>query len=242
MLNLSRSIVNDAARSLAGNLLSDAQPYTFSMLNSCYRKLQIDMINNGLEATIAEVMMLQVPPAYTVDPAVRVYVGFQGSNDGFNSFANPFLPANLLIPLRMKERPSGTIQNMQEMLPVNDGLPFRPQTGTLQQWDWRGEAIYFVGANTLTDVWLRYQQSFPDLVDGTSIVLIPWADRALSFLMGRTFGAARGSPMWQYMDANYDEAVTDILKPSSRKKQRGSHRRRPYGSSSSYGNSTQYWW
>jgi hypothetical protein len=242
ILNLARSIVNDAAQSLAGNLLSNSQPYTIPMLNSCYRKLQIDLINNGYEAMQTEVILLQVPPAYTVDPQVQIYVGYQGSNDGYNSFPNPYLPANLMIPLRLWERPTGTIQDYIEMQPVNDGLPSRPQSATLQQFDWRGEAIYFVGANQLNDIRLRFLQFFPDLADGTSIVLIPWSDRALSFLMGRTWGAARGSPMWQYMDTNYDEAMIDIVKPTSRKKQRGSHRRRPYGSSNAYYNSTYGWW
>ena len=242
VLNLARSIVNDAAQSISGNLLSDSRPYTIPMLNGCYREMQSDLQNYGYEGFTTQVILNQIPPSYKTDPGVQVYVGFQGCNDGYNSFTNPHLPADLGIPLRLWERPSGTTQNFQEMLPVNDGLPSRPQSGTLQQWDWQSDAIYFVGANQLTDVRMRYQRNFPDLVDGTSIVMIPWSDRALAFLMGRTFGAARGSQMWQYMDQKYDEAMVSIMQMTGRKRQRGSHRRRPYGSSNSYGNSTAFWW
>ena len=242
ILNLARSIVNDAAQNLAGNLLSNAQPYTIPMLNAAYREFQSDLQNNGYEQFTSEVVIPQLPPCYTVDPAVQVRLDYQGCFDGYNTFPNPHLPANLGTPLRLWERPSGTVQDFIQMLPVNDGLPSRPQSGTLQQWDWRGDAIYFVGSNMTIDLRLRYQSFFPDLVDGTSIVLVPWADRALSFLMGRTFGAARGSPMYTYMDAQYNEALISIVQMSSRKKQRGSHRRKPYGSSNSYINSTYGSW
>jgi len=234
--------VNDAAQTIAGNLLSDGRPYTIPMLNGCYREMQSDLQNNGYEGFNTQVILPQVPPSYIVDPAVQVYVSYQGCNDGYNTFANPHLPADMGTPLRLWERPSGTIADFTEMLPVNDGLPSRPQTGTLQQWDWQSQAIYFVGANTLTDVRLHYQRFYPDLVDGTSLVMVPWSDRALAFLMGRTFGAARGSPMWQYMNGQYDDALTSMVQMTSRKKQRGSHRRRPYGSTNSYGNSTMNWW
>jgi len=242
VLNLARSIVNDAAQSLAGNLLATSQPYTVPMLNSCYRELQSDLMNNGFEIFQNEYIVAQFPPSYITDPSVQCYLSFTGCFDGYNSFPNPHLPADLNTPLRLWERPSGTTQDYQEMLPVNDGLPSRPQTGTLQQWEWRGQEIYFVGANQLNDIRLRYIRYFRDLVDETSVVEIPWCDRALAFLMGRTFGAARGSPMWQYMDSKYDDALTSIVQATSRKKQRGSHRRRPYGSSNSYKTSSYGWW
>lgn len=236
VLNLARSIVNDAAQSLAGNLLADSRPYTFAMLNACYRELQSDLQNEGLETMFNEIIMVLMPGAYTVDPQVETYLSYTGCFDGYNSFPNPHLPPDLATPLLLWERPSGTIQNYQKMLPVNDGLPSRPQSGTLQQWDWRGGNIVFRGTvpNQYTDIRMRYVRLFRDIVDGTSLVEIQWADRALAFLMGRTFGAARGSPLWQYMDNNYESALVSLVQGTARKRQRGSHRRRPYGSSNTY--------
>ena len=243
VLNLARSIVNDAARSLAGNLLSDAQPYTYPMLNAAYREFQSDLSNNGSEIMMVDnYLIAQFPPCYTVDPGVVCYLSSTGSFDGYNSFPTPTLPANLDTPLRLWERPSGSIQNFKQMSPVNDGLPSRPQSGTLQQWDWQGGQIIFVGANQLTDIRMRYIRFFSDIVDSTSMIEIPRCDRCLAFLMARTFGAARGSALWQAMDQKYDESLVSFVQPTSRKKQRGSHRRNPYGSSQSYGQSTQYWW
>lgn len=242
VLNLSRSLVNDAAQTLAGNLLSDSRPYTFPMLNAAYRQLQIDLTNNGYDSFWQESILAQFPAVYKVDPQTQEYINYTGSFDGYNTFSSPVLPANMLLPLRLWERPSGSTQDYQEMLPVNDGLPSRPQTGTLQQWEWRNDSIYFVGVMNATDIRIRYLQFFSDLVDGTSIVNIPWSDRALAYLMGRMYGAMRGSPLWTYMQQNYDDALTSIVQSTSRKKQRGSHRRRPYGSSTSYWQSTMGWW
>ena len=242
ILNLARSLVNDAAQTLAGNLLSDSRPYTFPELNAAYRQLQTDMMNGGWEGMQVEATATQFPPVYITDPDVRCYINFQGSNDGWNTFANPYLPANLYIPLRLQERPSGTVQNFREMLPVNDGLPSRPQSGTLQQWEWSGGAIYFRGSNQLTDIRIRYLQFFQDLTDGTSPVLIPRCDRALGYLMAKIYGAQRGSPLWQAMAGEYQEHLASLLIPTARKRQRGSHRRRPYGSSNTYWYSTYGGW
>lgn len=236
VLNLARSIVNDAAQTISGNLLSDSQPYTFPMLNSVYRTMQEDLTDGGVETFTQETILTQVPiTAFPNDPSVQVYINYTGCFDGYNTTANPHLPAGMIGPLRLWERQSGnTAACFREMQPTNDGLPSRPAYSYLQQWEWRNDTLYFCGALQQNDIRLRYNQYFPDLVDGDSQVQIPRADRALSYLLGREFAAARGSQMFQYMADNYEMAMERFIKRTARRKQRGSHRRRPYGSSNAF--------
>src|SRR5579859_4021730 len=85
ILNFARLIANDCGISLAGNLLSDSQPYTFPMLNLAYRKLQDRLGNNAVEDFPQEVIFTALPaqyPAGLQDPSKLANLGWQGYNDG----------------------------------------------------------------------------------------------------------------------------------------------------------------
>lgn len=228
VLNLARSIVNDAALALSGNLLSNSQPYTFELLNTAYRKLQRGLVNNNVETFIKDTQLLQVPVANPIDPATQIYISFIGTFDGTGMHPNPILPPDMIIPSRLWERQSATSQIYVQMFPVNDGLPSRPQTGWLREWDWINDKLYMCGATQVNDVRLRYTAFLPDLTDGNSEVLIIDAKDALAFYVAEAYAATRGSVLAPDLGAKGDYFMKQIANRTAKRLQRGNHRRVPY--------------
>lgn len=228
VLNLTRSIVNDAALSLDGNLLSNTQPYTFEFLNQGYRKLQRGLVQNGVETFIKDTQLLQIPIVDPLDPATQIYISFIGTWDGSAMHDNPVLPADLIIPLRLWERQTNTTQIYIDMYPVNDGLPSRPQVAWLREWDWITDRLYMCGATQVNDTRLRYNAYLPVLEDGDSQVLILDSKDALAYYTAEAFSEARGSVLAPTLGAKGDMYMKQLANRTSKRLQRGNHRRLPY--------------
>src|SRR6185312_8237370 len=109
VLNLIRAAINDmgTATGAAGNLFSDVQPYTFVFLNSAYRELFAVLRKNGWETAKKEIILSTVPLVTSPDPGIQVVVNFDGCNNGTSNFPTPFLPPDVIIPLRLWERITG---------------------------------------------------------------------------------------------------------------------------------------
>jgi hypothetical protein len=236
VLQLARARANDANISLLGNLLADTVLATFVRFNSAWRYLQRKLANSGYEAYVKEWAIASVPPAFAVDPVVQVMVGFSSSFDGSTYSGSPTLPPDLIIPQQVWERGSGTTDPFSPVHPANDGLPSIAQSSTLRYWEWRGEGIWFGGARAARDIKIRGLASMPDLIDpnaGTidTGVLVPIrnsADALANYLVAE-FALALGSPAAGTFQQQGDKSVEEMCRQTARKKQRGSHRRRPYG-------------
>lgn len=245
VLNLARSIANDAALGISGNLLSDAQPYTFPYLNAAYRDLQEQLTDAGYETFPSETQLTQIPAiSVNPDPSIQVSISYTGYNNGTANFQNPYLPIDMLGPLRLWERQSGVNAQYIPMFPTNDGLPSISQGYQFRYWEWKQDQIWMVGATQVNDLRLRYNSVLPDLVDGTSPVLIVRCDRALAYMVVAEFALSRGSPAVEALVAKADDCIGKMTNRTARKKQRGSHRRTPYGSaqgSGAWGSSWGVW-
>jgi hypothetical protein len=245
VLNLARVRAQDAIQSLAGNLLSDQQPFTMTMLNAGYRHLQRKLVGKGFETFIESGEMLQIPPAfYTTDPGLEVYISWTGYYDGVQMHDNPVLPPDMLAPLRMWERPSAadlSPNNSATYVPMrrtSDGLPSRCPVIYLGQWEWRGDKIYMVGAIQNTDVRLRYLKRLPDLLDPTDLVQIVNCADALAYYTVMEFCRPRGSALADVYEAKGDAEVEEMCSPNVRARQRVNYRRVPY----SGGNRNGFGW
>lgn len=235
VLNLARSIANDAALGIQGNLLSDNQPYTFPMLNAAYRDLQDELTDAGFETFPAEAELTQVPAiSVNPQPGLQVSIDYNGYNNGTQNFDSPYLPIDMVGPLRLWERQSGANAQYIPMGPANDGLPSVAQGYRFGVWEWRQDKIWMVGATQINDLRLRYNSILPDLVDGDSPVLVLRSDRALAYALVAEWAGARGSPMAAALVAKANECIGKMTNRTARKKQRGSHRRMPYGSSQGF--------
>lgn len=229
VLNLTRSILNDAAQNIAGNLLADTQPYTFVYLNSAYQFLQDELVNNGVETFKKETVLASVTPVANTDPATQVFIYDQGYNDGGTTHATPALPSDLIVPIRLWERQSGTNSYFVEMQRANDGLPSVAKGSFNVYWEWRTDGIYMPGSLSTEDIRMSYLAYLPDLTDGTSPIQIRRATNALAYLTAAEFALARGSAAAESLREIGIQMIEQMATRTARAKQRGSHRRRPFG-------------
>ena len=216
---LVRSLLNDAA----GNLFTDAVllPY----VNAAYRKAQRTLANIQSGSFLTDDVLLVLPAVTAVDASAQVSIT--------DATAPPNqLPPDLLVPVKLWERANGSSDDFMEMtdLTGHDGLPSEPQAQQLNYWEWRADGLYFLGATQDTQIRLRYQKSYPDLVDATSPVLIRQAQEALAYAAAAMAGAARGAPQAERWDAAAADALEDLIVRATQREQQTGRRRRPFSS------------
>ena len=216
---LVRSLLNDAA----GNLFTDTVllPY----VNSAYRKAQRTLANVQSGSFLTDNVLLVVQAVAAVDPSVQVSIT--------DATAPPNqLPPDLLVPSKLWERANLSSDDFVEMVDLtdHDGLPSEPQGQALLYWEWRADGLYFLGATQDTQIRLRYQKSYPDLVDATSPVLIRNSQEALAYAAAAMAGAARGAPQAERWDAAAADALEDLLVRATQREQQTGRRRRPFSS------------
>lgn len=229
VLDLARALINDSALSKSGNLLADSQPYTFVFLNSAWRTLQDELMNSGVENFPNEIVLSNLPVVGSTDPASQAFISFSTFFDGNANQVAPLLPQDLVVPLKLWERPSGTNQVFAEMAPANDGLSSRTKTTNLGQWEWRGDSIYLIGATQNVDVRLRYSRYLADITpQGSSPIPILRSAKALAYFVASEFATARGSPVADSFAQKGMNEVKQMVERTTRKQQRGQHRRRGY--------------
>jgi len=221
--SLTRSLLNDAA----GNLFTDAVllPY----LNSGYRKVQRAIGNAGGGGFIQDDAMLVVTAVAGQDASLQVSLT--------DATAPPNqLPTDLLVPLKIWERPNLSTQEFDEMvdLTLHGGLPSRVQDVVLSVWEWRADGLWFLGATQDTQIRLRYLKAYPDFTDASSPVLVRNAQEALSYATAALAGWARGSPLAEKWDDAAADAIEDLVVAAVRREQQSARRRRPFSARSGF--------
>lgn len=219
--SLIRSLVND----IPGNWATDTVllPY----VNSVYRTTQKKIANAGGAGFIQDNTTLVVA-------AVAAALQIPGTQVVIND-ATPApnqLPSNLLVPLKIEERPNlSTI----EFVPMTDltehgGLPSYQPVQSLLYWEWRSDGIYFIGATQDTQIRLRFLASFPDLAGPTDVIMIRGAAECLSYGAAALVGFARGSPLAEKMEGLYTDVIEDVIQENVRRQQFAPVRRKPFRS------------
>jgi len=220
---LVRSLLNDAQ----GNLFTDTVLLPYA--NSAYRKLQRALGNAGGGGFIQDDVLLVVTAVTQTDPSLQVSIT--------DATAPPNqLPTDLLVPIKLWERPNGSTDDFVEMVDVSQhgGLPARVQHVTLSIWEWRADGIYFLGATQDTEIRLRYSKAYPDFTDSTSPVLIRNAQEAIAYATAALAAWSRGSPLAEKWDAAASDAIEDLVAQAVRREQQSQRRRRPFSSRSGY--------
>lgn len=232
VMNRARVFANDAGLSLAGDLLADSQPYVPELLNAAYESLQDDMTLNGVETMGKEVILTPIQPVVTPDPGVQVSLGYNGFNNGTTNYNVPALPADMLGPLKLMERPTGTVGQFIPMVERIDGLPSLTQSSFLRWWQWLNDQIVMIGALQQNDIKLRYNVILPKLVltPQPSQVLILRGKNALAWKIVEIFAAGRdGEEGAAFAGGKYQEELTKLLGRTAKRKQRAVSRRQPWG-------------
>jgi hypothetical protein len=221
--SLVRSLLNDAQ----GNLFTDTVLLPYA--NSAYRKLQRAVGNAGGGGFIQDDVLLVVPAVAQTDTSLQVSVS--------DASAPPNqLPTDLLLPVKIWERPNLSSDDFVEMVDLSQhgGLPSRVQDITLSVWEWRADGIYFLGATQDTQIRLRYVKAYPDFTDATSPVLVRNSQEAIAYATAALAGWARGSPLAAKWDEAATDAIEDLVSAAVRREQQSQRRRRPYSSRSGY--------
>jgi hypothetical protein len=115
---------------------------------------------------------------------LHAYIDWTEYCDGVNIFPKPVLPADMILPLKVWERPSA--MNAIWGPPMEnfvDGLPDIPKQTWNGCWEWRANAIYFPGALQVMDFRVLYMRYLGDFVDVSNI---PWFQQPVPIVRSQT--------------------------------------------------------
>lgn len=237
-MNLARATINDMLRGSSGSILTDNAAFSLEFVNAAVDACQEYLAVNGVETQIVDnFIVTPIPPTPSSDPSCQVFIGYQGYNDGVAQHATPVLPPDLIVPLRVWQRQTGSGGSFIEMTPARDGLKSYKPTGQFGEWEWRQGAIYLNGCTTIQDLRLRYEQALIDF--GTSAnflqatILIPRSKRAIAYLIAYQYAISRGSPQAPTVLQMAEEAMNQIINRHVRADQRITYRPGGYRSGSS---------
>lgn len=168
----------ETLQAVGGQIIGNTQAFSQQVVNDAWRKLQnrlADMRYSGLQE---ETLFTAVPGAGSTDPSTQAYINFTGYFDGANKFGAPALPANLIRPYELTERPSGSGAIFTEMDPIPWSLPRVAKANWNRSWLWRNNTIYLPGALVATDISLLYAGLLSDFLDAT----LPWFQQTIPIL------------------------------------------------------------
>lgn len=174
VLQAARVRLNDAIKSLGGDVLTDTAVFTQTIVNAAYRRLQDYLVELGFAALKKEALFLSVPASTSTDLGSQVYLAFTGYFDGTTLQTSPALPQDMISPLLLWERVHGTNAVYTPVDQLTNGLPTIPKDTLNRTWEWREEQIYLPGASGTTDIRLRYAAYLPDFIANSPLTATPW--------------------------------------------------------------------
>ena len=234
--SLVRSLLND----VAGHVYNDVAllPY----LNSAYRKVQRSIANIAGATFIEDDVLMILPAVVTPDPSMQTILSDTGYFNGTSSVsayggAPTLIPSDMVAPLKLWERQSGSSDDFDDMIDLTDrgGLPSNVQGPFFIYWELRSDGICFLGATEDQQIRLRYKKSYPDLTDPTSVVLVRNAQEAIAYFTASLAAGARGAPQADKWTTAAEDALEDLLQRETHQLQSRPRRRRPYGRRGGYG-------
>lgn len=242
VLNLVRVYCLDAGISIQGDLLADNAAYTIPLLQSAYEYVQDELNNRGYETPTKEILLLNVTPvpAAALSPGTQVYIDYVNYFDGLNLNNAPVLPQDMLTPVKLWERPAGSLLRFAPMGLANDGIDSLPQYSYMRQWEWRDDKIYMPGATQAIDLRARYKAYFPVLANGQSIVKIFHGGNAVAYDCAMKFAGPRAGEAVAYFKEERDKSIQQIVTRIGRKNQRRNSRPQPYGAMGGRDRDSQY--
>ncbi len=174
VMQAARVRLNDAIQSIGGDIFTDTAPFSQQISNNAYRRLQDVLANSGYTRLMQETIFATVPPCSSFDYGSQVYLNWAGYNNSSSPFSSPALPQDMIAPLSIWERFSGSVGNYSPMDQVYNGLPTVAKGQLNKVWEWRADTIYMPGATGFTDIRLRYAAYLSDFVANSPILATPW--------------------------------------------------------------------
>lgn len=257
ILNASRLRLHQRMPSLiaySGSILKETQASTQQALNNAYRQLQAVMANAGSSLFDADIVIEGIPAVASdaMNPATECWISWFGCSDGTNETTTPTLPSDLMTPLWMSERWSGSYQpfpspRTPNMRAIVDGLPKSFKQNWNGCWEWRGEKIFYPGSLQSMDFRIYYQRYLPDIVN---VGNVPWFQQNVpimrcqdalacwlcrEFCMSESNSADLDAAMRQqlmlsvgYFEAQAMASTRLLVSPDKKRKQRTNYSRLPF--------------
>jgi hypothetical protein len=178
VLNGARTRLNDAIASLGGDILTDTQPFTGTMTNLAWRKLQAYLANLGYSNYKRKFWAIAMPVTATFDPSQPNIWTWTAYFDGTSYWSTPqinVLPFDLICPLYLRERQTGSNSRFIPMKYMVDGLIETRKYPWNRQWEWKNNGIYLPGTTTSVDLEVEYAAYDADFVTTNNILGNPSA-------------------------------------------------------------------
>jgi len=156
ILNAARLRMGDATQTLAGDVFTDSQPFTFQAVNTAWRRLQRVLAGMGYWTLANEIVVSGLAAAENPDPALQSLISWTGYSNGTTFDDSKYLPANLIEPWDCWERPAGTKSVFNDMDLIEGAMPMVPKNDYNQLWSWRADVLCLPGSNVAFDLRIRY--------------------------------------------------------------------------------------
>ena len=129
------------------------------------------------------------------------------------------------------------------------GLPSRPQTPRLVDWEWRNDNIWMVGSTQTNDLRLRYWCALPQFFSSTldfNSTFVPIIDcqDAVAYKTAVKYATMLGSPGLADLRVEADKQMFQLKQQHVRRAQSINYMRIPYGSNGDGDAASPYniWW
>lgn len=218
-----------------GDIFADTQAYVVPTINLAWRKMQKKLDYASHPRMRNEVDIFSLPVTTNLDPASQQWLNWTGFFDGTSQQTSPSLPQDFLAPMRLYERQSVTGTNLNRFVPMHpvvDGLPSCQKGSCNGVWDWREDALYFVGSILPMDLRIQYQAFLPDIAVagggfGSTQIPIMRCAEGLAYYAAAIFVEPRGGAgIAPDFEAKGDMAIDALTNRNAKTLQRGSFRRR----------------
>jgi hypothetical protein len=165
--DLVRAQINDDKNNGAGIILTNQSTTLTVLLNSAIREVFRECRISGDPVLIKDnYVLLNLPVvnsplgAGVANPRIQQALTFTGFFDGLQINGDFALPSDLIAPIEVWERPSGTEHDFRKMDESTGGLRSRHQGRELREWEWRQNQINFVGSIEPRDIRIRYYSTY----------------------------------------------------------------------------------
>lgn len=234
VMNRARAYVNDSFQGGAGRILTDSAAFSIEYLNGALENLQDEMRDYGILTLVQDGLILTpILPIAQIDPSIQVAISYTGYFNGTLNYPTPVLPQNMITPLRLWERLTGSNNDFVPMRQVADGLASTWQGNDLNSWEWRTDQIVMPGALTTRDIRLRCTIVFTPIAQGTDLSTVQIGVQAsveqLAWLVAYKYALARGSVQSPVLKAEAHEKIMQIIRRYVRGKASAPSQRHPYG-------------
>jgi hypothetical protein len=225
-MNDARAFINDMLRSQAGSILTDSAPFTVPMLNSSIRRTQRYLANNGLLSNVVDnAILTPIVPVANSDPGTQVSISALGYNNGSSQvLSQPVLPPDLILPLSLAQRQTGSGAQFTPMSPAKGPLMSRIPGPYFGEWEWRQDALCMVGCTNTMDIRLRYEGRLPRISQTANLsqttINIRDGEDALASGLAMLYGFSRGAAQRAEAKLMWKEDCDELINRYVRKDQR----------------------